>query len=128
MLEQNSTFWSGGVLDGKKEMFLTPGLLLGGFQIAERLQLSFGAGVQIAAIADPDPARRQAATHDHPAARIEADAASAITAPAVNAVVIATRHDTHGPLVKAALQAGIRCVRWHGQSEEFLLTTPSSKK
>jgi hypothetical protein len=24
--------------------------------------------------------------------------------------------------------AGIRCVRWRGQPEEFLLTTPSSKK
>jgi hypothetical protein len=48
MLEQNSTFWSGGVLDGKKEVFLTPGVVLGGFPIAERLHLSFGAGVQIA--------------------------------------------------------------------------------
>jgi hypothetical protein len=48
MLEQNSTFWSGGVLDGKKEVFLTPGIVLGGFPIAERLHLSFGAGVQIA--------------------------------------------------------------------------------
>jgi hypothetical protein len=25
MLEQNSTFWSGGVLDGKKQVFLLPG-------------------------------------------------------------------------------------------------------
>jgi hypothetical protein len=48
MLEQNSTFWSGGVLDGKKEMFLTPGVIRGGFPIAERLHLSVGAGVQIA--------------------------------------------------------------------------------
>ena len=48
MLEQNSTFWSGGVLDGKKQVFLTPGLVLGGFPIAERLHLSVGAGVQIA--------------------------------------------------------------------------------
>jgi len=37
MLEQNSTFWSGGVLDGKKQVLLTPGLVLGGFPIAERL-------------------------------------------------------------------------------------------
>jgi len=48
MLEQNSTFWSGGVLDGKKQVFLTPALVLGGFPIAERLHMSFGAGVQIA--------------------------------------------------------------------------------
>ena len=48
MLEQNSTFWSGGALDGKKQVFLTPGLVLGGFPIAERLHFSIGAGVQIA--------------------------------------------------------------------------------
>src|SRR6266403_2370557 len=48
MLEQNSTFWSGGVLAGKKQVFLTPALVLGGFPIAERLHMSFGAGVQIA--------------------------------------------------------------------------------
>jgi hypothetical protein len=48
MLEQNSTFWSGGALDGKKQVFLTPGLVLGGFPLVERLHLSIGAGVQIA--------------------------------------------------------------------------------
>ncbi|HXM93937.1 MAG TPA: hypothetical protein VOA64_06735 [Candidatus Dormibacteraeota bacterium] len=48
MLEQNSTFWSGGALDGKKQVFLTPGLVLGGFPLAERLHFGFGAGVQIA--------------------------------------------------------------------------------
>jgi hypothetical protein len=49
MLEQNSIFWAGGTLDGKKEVFLTPGLVLGGFPLAERLHLSVGGGVQIAA-------------------------------------------------------------------------------
>jgi hypothetical protein len=49
MLEQNSTFWFGGILDGKKEVFLTPGLILGSYQIAERLHFTFGGGVQIAA-------------------------------------------------------------------------------
>jgi hypothetical protein len=48
MLEQNSVFWSGGTLDGKKEVFLTPGLVLGGFPLAERLHLSVGGGIQIA--------------------------------------------------------------------------------
>jgi len=48
MLEQNSTFWSGGNLDGRKQTFLTPGLVLGGFPLAERLHISFGTGVQIA--------------------------------------------------------------------------------
>jgi hypothetical protein len=49
MVEQNSTFWSGGTLDGKKQVFLTPGLVLGSFPLAERLHISVGAGVQIAA-------------------------------------------------------------------------------
>jgi hypothetical protein len=49
MLEQNSTFWSGGTLDGKKQVFLTPGLILGSFPLAERLHFTFGGGVQIAA-------------------------------------------------------------------------------
>lgn len=48
MLEQNSIFWSGGSLDGKKEVFLTPGLVLGGFPLAERLHLTVGGGIQIA--------------------------------------------------------------------------------
>jgi hypothetical protein len=48
MLEQNSVFWSGGKLDGKKQVFLTPGLVLGSFQVAERLRFAIGAGVQIA--------------------------------------------------------------------------------
>jgi hypothetical protein len=49
MLEQNSTFWSGGTLDGKKQVFLTPGLVVGSFPLAERLHLTVGGGVQIAA-------------------------------------------------------------------------------
>jgi hypothetical protein len=49
MIEQNSTFWAGGALDGKKEVFLTPGLVLGSFPLAERLHLSIGGGLQIAA-------------------------------------------------------------------------------
>jgi len=49
MVEQNSTFWSGGTLDGRKEVFLTPGVVLGSLPLAERLHLSIGGGVQIAA-------------------------------------------------------------------------------
>jgi len=36
-------------LDGKKEVFLTPGIVLGSFPLAEQLHLSIGGGVQIAA-------------------------------------------------------------------------------
>jgi hypothetical protein len=48
MLELNSTSWSGGTLDGKKEVFLTPGLVVGSFPLAERLHLGLGVGVQLA--------------------------------------------------------------------------------
>jgi hypothetical protein len=48
IIEQNSTFWSGGTLDGKKQVFLTPGLVLGSFPLAERLHLTVGGGLQIA--------------------------------------------------------------------------------
>jgi hypothetical protein len=47
MLEQNSVFWSGGTLDGKKQIFLTPGLVLGSFPVAESLRFAIGTGVQI---------------------------------------------------------------------------------
>jgi hypothetical protein len=49
MIEQNTTFFSDGPDSGKKQTFLTPGIVLGTFQIAERLRLGIGGGVQIAA-------------------------------------------------------------------------------
>jgi hypothetical protein len=48
MIELNSTSWSGGTMDGKTEVFVTPGLVVGSFPLAERLHLGLGAGVQIA--------------------------------------------------------------------------------
>jgi hypothetical protein len=48
MLELNATSWFGGTLDGQTEVFLTPGLVVGSFPLAERLHLGLGAGVQIA--------------------------------------------------------------------------------
>ena len=48
-LEINSTFWKGGALDGKKQTFLTPGLILGRFKIHGRLAMVFGGGFEIAA-------------------------------------------------------------------------------
>jgi hypothetical protein len=48
MLEQNSTFWSGGALDGRKQVFLTPGLVVGPFPVTGRLRFAIGSGVQIA--------------------------------------------------------------------------------
>src|SRR5260221_226323 len=48
MLEQNSTFWSGGTLDGMKEGFLTPGVIFGPFPVTGRLRFLVGSGIQIA--------------------------------------------------------------------------------
>ena len=49
MIEQNSAFFSDGPNTGKKETFLTPGVVFGNFQIAERVHLGIGGGIQIAA-------------------------------------------------------------------------------
>ncbi len=48
-LEFNYTNWFGGVRDGKQQMFVTPGLVLGRFPIHNRIGLTLGAGFQIAA-------------------------------------------------------------------------------
>ena len=48
MVEVNSTFWSGGHDAGKKQVFLTPGIVFGSFPIKGRLSIGVGAGEQIA--------------------------------------------------------------------------------
>ena len=48
MLEQNSTFWLDGPLNGHKQVFLTSGLVLGSFPLTGTLHVAFGASVQIA--------------------------------------------------------------------------------
>jgi hypothetical protein len=35
MMEQDSELWSGGTLDGKKQVFWAPGFVWGSFQVAE---------------------------------------------------------------------------------------------
>lgn len=47
-VEINSTFWEGGTNDGKKQTFVTPGLILGRFPIHKRVAFVAGAGFQIA--------------------------------------------------------------------------------
>jgi hypothetical protein len=47
-LEVNSTFWPNGARSGKKQVFVTPGLVAGRFHIRGRAGLTFGAGMQIA--------------------------------------------------------------------------------
>lgn len=48
MLEQNSTFAVGGTSDGKKAVFLTPGLVVGSFPLVKRLRFAIGGGFQTA--------------------------------------------------------------------------------
>lgn len=48
MFEQNSTFWTDGPLSGNKQVFLTPGMVIGPFTLHERLHFAFGFGVQTA--------------------------------------------------------------------------------
>jgi hypothetical protein len=47
-IEVNSTFFSDGPNDGKKQTFLTPGLVLGKFPIWHRLGVTVGGGLQTA--------------------------------------------------------------------------------
>jgi hypothetical protein len=46
--EINSTFFVGGPNDGKKQTFITPGLVLGRFPIYKRLAVTVGGGLQTA--------------------------------------------------------------------------------
>lgn len=47
-LEVNSSFTLGGASDGKKQTFLTPGLVAGRFPLHNRVGLTLGAGMQLA--------------------------------------------------------------------------------
>lgn len=47
-VELNSTFFQDGKNDGKKQNFVTPGLVLGRFRLWGRVGLTFGGGFQIA--------------------------------------------------------------------------------
>lgn len=48
-LEVNATFFQGGPNDGRRQAFLTPGIVIGKIHLAGRLGLTFGGGFQIAA-------------------------------------------------------------------------------
>jgi hypothetical protein len=47
-VEINSTIWANGKNDGKKQVFLSPGLVVGKLHLWKRLGFAFGGGVQIA--------------------------------------------------------------------------------
>lgn len=48
-VEINSTYWLGGTNGGRKQTFVTPGLIVGRFPIHKRIAFAAGAGFQIAA-------------------------------------------------------------------------------
>ena len=48
-VEINSMMWANGKNDGKKQVFLSPGLVVGKLRLWKRLGFAFGGGVQIAA-------------------------------------------------------------------------------
>jgi hypothetical protein len=48
-VEINSTMWANGKNDGKKQTFLSPGLVVGKLHLWKKLGFAFGGGVQIAA-------------------------------------------------------------------------------
>ena len=52
-LEANYTYWADGVRGGKHQVFLTPGLVLGRFEVVQRLRLIIGAGYQVAVAPTP---------------------------------------------------------------------------
>jgi hypothetical protein len=52
-LESNATYFYGGPKDGKRQNFLTPGLMLGRFPLHNRIGATFGAGMQIATSHSP---------------------------------------------------------------------------
>ena len=82
------------------------GVIGAGIMGADHVATLHGAvsGAAVAAIADVDPARAQAAAV--PGATVVADAASLIADPAVDAVVIASHDSTHAELARACLEAG----------------------
>lgn len=47
-VESNATFWKGGEFDSQKQVFLTPGLVVGRIPIHNRIGLTLGSGMQIA--------------------------------------------------------------------------------
>ncbi len=47
--EVNSSFWNDGAQEGKKQTFLTPGLIAGRFKVHGRVLMAVGAGFQVAA-------------------------------------------------------------------------------
>lgn len=63
-------------------------------------------GARLVAVCDPSPDRRAAAAADFAIPKQVADLAHLLDDPEVEAVVVATPHTTHAPIVEACLTAG----------------------
>lgn len=68
------------------------------------------AGLRFAAVADPDPRRRAAATADFPDVAVHADVAGMLDDDAVDVVVVATPPVSHADIAAQALHAGRHVV------------------
>ena len=64
-LEVNNTYWSGSQRDGKDQMFLTPGLILGRFQLFDGARFIIGAGYQFAVSPNKSTVPVLTPTYDH---------------------------------------------------------------
>lgn len=64
-------------------------------------------GAQLAALVEPDPTRREAMARDFPHTPLFSSLEKLIAARAADAVIIATRADTHVPLAITAMEAGL---------------------
>ena len=63
--EVNYTHWFGGERDGKNQVFLTPGIILGRFQVYDRLRVSVGGGYQFAVSPKVVTSPALTPTYDH---------------------------------------------------------------
>ncbi|MBY0334741.1 MAG: Gfo/Idh/MocA family oxidoreductase [Acetobacteraceae bacterium] len=68
------------------------------------------AGARVALVADPDPARAEALARRHPGATAVRDAAAALRPGLVDAAHVCSPLDTHAPLARAAVEAGIHAL------------------
>ena len=64
-LEFNNTYWSGGQRDGKDQLFVTPGLILGRFDLFQGARFIIGAGYQFAVSPTKSTVPVLTPTYDH---------------------------------------------------------------
>lgn len=53
-VEANYTWWPNGERTGRNQLFITPGIVFGGFHVWRRMHLTVGAGYQVAVTNNPE--------------------------------------------------------------------------